>query len=376
MPAIHANNWFVDYNSLDFDQKRLVNGGVFNAGENIGLINGPAGSGKTIILVNALIQSKKTSIAFVSYTHSLLNLAHQGLPDNIQAMTYFEARRKVLNYDLIVIDEVQDIPLEDLRNLISRSNKVILAGDNFQKIFDSGAKPEELSKLANSNIHRLLKAYRLTPKGFAAASKIFPGALEGVSSSGKSVVPIELYLTDKHVEGYELCYPLATKQIALGRTTAILLPTRAAIVEFANFALRQEGRPEWVVQLTGDQFARENFKSLNQHLRNHQVKLQIVQNKFGDLNDAFANREIVLETYHSAKGLDFEYVFLPNLSVESACKSHLQKSLFYVAITRASGALIITQVKDFVSPYVRLIEEFCDKVDPKRSSLNNEEDEF
>lgn len=376
MAATHANKWFVGIDSLDVDQKRLVHGGVFTNDNRIGLINGPAGSGKTIILVNALIQAQPKSVAFVSYTRSLLNLANQGLPDNIDAMTFYEASRRAGNYDLIVIDEVQDVPISAIQSIMSKAQKIILAGDNFQKIFDSGADAQQLSSIANGNTHRLLKTYRLTPKAFAAASKIYPGALEGVASSGKSVVPIELYKTETMIEGDEICYNLAKKQAALRRTSAILLSSKDSIVAFANFALKNESKPIWELKMTGGRFSKHDFGLLNQHLRNHLIKLQVVQNDFGDLNDAFDHNEIVLQTYHSAKGLDYEIVCLPNLSVESAGREHLQKSIFYVAITRASGALIITQPKAYMSPYVRIIEEFCDNVDPKRISFKNDEDEF
>src|SRR5690606_39037630 len=113
-------------------------------------------------------------------------------------------------------------------------------------------------------------------------------------------------------------------------------------------------------------YSKIDFGSLNKHLRDNHIKLQIVQNNYGDLNNAFENNEVVVQSYHSAKGLDYQVVCLPNLSVEEAAKPQFHRSLFYVAITRASGALIITQRKDDISSYVEAIEEFCTKMDPNR----------
>lgn len=373
MPNAHANQWFVDYESLDVDQRKLVNGGTFSNGENIGLIKGPAGSGKTIILVNALTKANSNSIAFVSYTRSLLNLADQGLPANVKAMTYFEAQRDNAHYDLVVIDEVQDVPVHAINNIISKADKTILAGDDFQKIFSDGADTNSLNIISNGNIHKLTRTYRLTPRAFAAASKIHPGALEGVASSGKSVVPIELYYTDTHDDGFMLCFEIGRKEAEKRRTSAILLPNKDAIVYFANLLLTKAGKPKWNIVNTN--FDSPDFGSLNRHLRSNNIKTQIVQNNFGDLNNAFDNNHVVLQTYHSAKGLDYQVVCLPNASVEDAGRQNIHRSLFYVAITRASGALIITQNKTNISSYVKSIEEFCTIMDPKRAN-NNEDDEF
>jgi superfamily I DNA/RNA helicase len=374
MPTAHANKWFIDYESLDFDQKRLVNGSVFENGKTVGLLSGPAGSGKTIILVNALAKANSRNIAFVSYTRSLLNLADQGLPNNVRAMTYFQAIKEDGRYDLVVIDEVQDVPAHAINNIISKANKTILAGDIFQKIYDNGADMATLNAVSKGNIHKLTRTYRLTPRAFAAASKIHPGAMEGVSPSGKAVVPIEIYHTDSNDEGDYLCYDMAKRESGKRRTSALLLPKKNSIVDFANKILAREGKPRWSVVKNG--FSKEDFGSLNRHLKNHSIKLQVVQNNYGDLNDAFENNEVVLQTYHSAKGLDYQVVCLPNLSVEKATsQTDLQRSLFYVAITRASGALIITQPKNHISSYVKIIEEFCTKMDASRITTEDDDEE-
>lgn len=375
MATTHANKWFVNYESLDIDQKKLVNGFVFENGQSVGLVSGPAGSGKTIILVNALSKANPNKVAFISYTRSLLNLADQGLPANVKAMTYFEAQNDPFRYELVVVDEVQDVPVHALNNIISKSEKTLLAGDNFQKIFEQGADMGALQSVSKGNIHKLTRTYRLTPRAFAAALKINPGALEGVSPSGKSVVPIELYYTDTYNDGNSLCYETAKRESGKRRTSAILLPNKEKIVEFANEMLEKENKPKWIKVETGGRYSKIDFGSLNKHLRDNHIKLQIVQNNYGDLNNAFENNEVVVQSYHSAKGLDYQVVCLPNLCVEEAAKPQFHRSLFYVAITRASGALIITQRKDDISSYVEAIEEFCTKMDPNRIA-NDDEEEF
>lgn len=370
MATLNANKWFVNYESLDSDQKKIVNGSLFENGSNIGFVSGPAGSGKTIILVNALAKANNSRVAFVSYTRSLLNLADQGLPDGVNSMTYFTAQRERSNYDLIVIDEVQDVPIDALNRIIEKSKKIIIAGDVFQTIYNTGSDLNVLESLCKGNKTNLSKSYRLTSRAFAAASKINPGALEGVASSGKNT-PIELYITEIQNEGDFLCYEQAKKQAALNRTCSILLPNRDKIIDFANQILKRQNKEVW--DYKENRYKEPDFDSLNSHLRANKVNLQVVQNNYGDLNNAFSHNEVVLQTYHSAKGLDYQYVFLPNLSVEEATSVKFQKALFYVAITRASEALIITQKKNSISSYVRKIEEFCTLIDQNR---NNDETEF
>lgn len=379
MQKKNASKWIDAIVRLSDDQEKLIKGNLFDNGNNLGIIYGPAGSGKTIILVYALAEKyKKETVAFISYTHSLLNLASQGLPSNVKKLTYLEAIKSSVNYDFIVIDEVQDIPLDALKELIKKSKKVLLAGDQFQKIYKNGCSATDLDKLVNYNSKKLTKTYRLTPTAFAAASKINPGSLEGAETSGKTVVPIELYITDSLSEGNELCYKEAKKKILLNKTVAILLPTKPSIINFANQILSSENKPLWSINWKNGKFPIQDFESLNNHLKSHNINLQIVQNGFGNLNDAFENNQVVLQTYHSAKGLDYEYVFLPNLNVEDSSKdTSLYKFIFFVAITRASGAMIITQVKGKITYFVNQIKEFCVLGDLTRlNNTNNNDDEF
>jgi superfamily I DNA/RNA helicase len=63
--------------------------------------------------------------------------------------------------------------------------------------------------------------------------------------------------------------------------------------------------------------------------------MQYLGGGYGDLNDA---SKVHLLTYHSAKGLDFETVLLPNLCADATIWSSSQdiaNNLFYVALTRS-----------------------------------------
>ena len=59
-----------------------------------------------------------------------------------------------------------------------------------------------------------------------------------------------------------------------------------------------------------------DFESMNRYLNEEKVSLIYVGNKYGSLEDADDDNKIVIMTYHSAKGLDFDAVCLPFIDVD------------------------------------------------------------
>lgn len=375
MPEIlAAGQWFPRHDRLDTDQRRLVDNGVFANGSNVGWILGPAGSGKTIVLAHALNKAKADgkSVVFISYTHALLNLAKQGLDDGISRITYLQVNG-MPDYDLAVVDEVQDVPSHVLHTICSKAKQVIFAGDETQKIYEDGAAKEELTGITGGNDHRLTRAYRLTPKVHAAASALYPASLEGVQPSGRTMVDIMLYSTLSN-DGYAVCYKIASDKAAKGNTAVILFPKNDGIVAFANWALQKADKAAWTA--VRNRYGKMDYGSLNAHLTSNGLRLQVVQNKYGDLGDAFRNNHVVIQTYHSSKGLDYNCVCLPDVSPESASPDPaFQKALFFVAITRASGALVITQRQCATSTFVDQIKPFCTQADPARVQTSSQTDD-
>ena len=78
-----------------------------------------------------------------------------------------------------------------------------------------------------------------------------------------------------------------------------------------------------------------DFGAMNAHLRNQGVRMQYVGNGYGSFKD---NTDyVVLMTYHSSKGLQFENVFLPDCTVEDDDN----RNPLYVAVTRTYQSLYI-----------------------------------
>jgi superfamily I DNA/RNA helicase len=70
--------------------------------------------------------------------------------------------------------------------------------------------------------------------------------------------------------------------------------------------------------------------------------LQYVGNGKGSLQEAANNKQVIIMTYHSSKGLDFENVFLPFLSWDISISKTKSDILLMVAMTRSKKNLTIT----------------------------------
>jgi superfamily I DNA/RNA helicase len=66
-----------------------------------------------------------------------------------------------------------------------------------------------------------------------------------------------------------------------------------------------------------------------------------VGNNYGSLTDADRENKVVLMTYHSAKGLDFDYVYLPMVNDDMYIHSN-EDSLLLVALSRSKSGLFIS----------------------------------
>ena len=86
--------------------------------------------------------------------------------------------------------------------------------------------------------------------------------------------------------------------------------------------------------------------------------MQFVANAFGDLKSD--QNKIVLTTYHSAKGLDFDLVYLPfcNHVDEYSHYEPADATLFMVAMTRSRGDLVISYTGE-LSRFVANFRDGC-----------------
>ncbi|MDL2247163.1 hypothetical protein LJC05_00325 [Bacteroides sp. OttesenSCG-928-J23] len=350
--------WMIREDKLDPDQKDFINDELKKIG-NI-WIKGFAGSGKSVLLVyslkNIIQREPDAKIAIVLYTHSLIDMFKTGmqeldLPSSIPVITYYQFCKRVEIYDYIFCDEVQDLPTRALDEMNKRARKkIIVAGDSNQSIYDKDpcweepvVNPEQIGNIINARPFALNIIHRLTRSIINAVQKILPttniwGAKRDLT---KIDTNIRLCEASNEEEEVKYIYKEALKGAGVGEFSAIIFPKTISITKFAKSILIANGKSEWNEKR--NEYGKTDFGDLNDHFRKSGIKLQFLGKGYGSLKKVEQNKDVILMTYQSAKGLDFDNVFLPFLNINfSLYPSSKKEILFMVGMTRSKKNLYLT----------------------------------
>lgn len=342
---------------LDPDQRDFINVESKKSG-NI-WVKGFAGSGKSVLLIhslkNIIKKEPNANVAVVVYTRSLIDMFKTGmqelnLPSSIPVMTYIEfVDKNNQNFDYIFCDEVQDLPARVLYAMNNRARKVIVAGDSNQSIYDTDPRwqepvvdPNQVGDIINARAFQLNMIHRLTRSIINAVQKILPsmniwGAKRDLT---KQDVNIRLCEASSEKEEVKYIYQEALKGANVGDSSVVLFPTTSSITKFANLVLSTNGKSQWDEKKNN--WGKPDFGNLNRHFRSNGIKLQFIGSGYGTLKNAEQNKEAILMTYHSSKGLDFDNVFLPFLNTHFYLHPSNAETLFMVAMTRSRKNLYLT----------------------------------
>lgn len=370
------SKWFVPEDRLNPDQKRFLqeferdfrNNNLHNL-----WVKGFAGSGKSILLVHVarkiLALKPNAKIALIVYTQSLVEMFKKALreltpPVNIPVMTFYSFMTSSSSYEYILCDEVQDLTPRVLSRMYDRSAHVVVAGDSNQSIFPEDPKWREktvdvsqIPSLIHGGDFELTIVERLTESIMKAVKSFLRLNIFGTRVN-LNKVDTKISLCKANSNDAEISFIIQNSSLVIqrGYTAAILIPTQKGIVEFVNKALASQGKPTWNSQT--NEYGRVDFGAMNSHLSSCGLKMQYVGNGYGQFR---SNPDyVVLMTYHSAKGLDFDYVYIPFCSdyLWISYNEALSKTLFMVAMTRARMNLYITYTGNLHS-YVRPFESDC-----------------
>jgi hypothetical protein len=367
--------WMIKYDKLDDDQKDFVDNEINKKG-NI-WIKGFAGSGKSVMLIHALRKkldsSPNANVCVVVYTHSLIDMFKMGMAELgmpfVPVMTYHQFKKGYQSYDYIFCDEVQDLPADILAQMKERSQHVYVAGDSNQSIYDNTVTPSEIGSIINARPFELTRIYRLTRSIMNAISNLLPNMdiFGSRKDMTKKDVSIRLGKAYDKEEEVEYVWEQASNAASEGYTAVVLLPIHDYIIEFANLVLKLNNKRSWSFE--ENNWGKPDYNSLNRHFRNEGVKIEYIGNSYGSFQNAERNRNVILMTYHSAKGMDFDNVFLPFLSDDISISRSDEETLFMVAITRSKMNLFITY-SGYLHHLVEKFESSCQRIDLSSSNNN------
>jgi len=280
-------------------------------------------------------------------------------------ITYHKFLSNRQHYDLVIVDEVQDIGPVDLQRIKNLSGRLVVAGDSDQSIYAQGASPGDIDRVLAPRIHRLGVIYRLTKRIIQIVKSILPDSqIEGELTGRMQDVQVTLAKADSTEQEVDWVWRNAKQRARVGDPSAILLPSHSVVRTFIDTICRleQKASPEFrqYYQPNGRPGRGTDYGHINETLRAYGLPLQYTGNSFGSLRDSDTRALTYLMTYHSAKGLDFDSVFLPHLNQHISFwrdNPDIDRRLFFVGATRSRKNLYLTHTSALPHPYVQAMPQ-------------------
>lgn len=350
------SNWMVPYNKLDNQQREFVDNHKYTSNT---WISGFPGSGKSVLLAHSIRSIKAANpdakVALVVFTRSLIEMFRRGLAEvgvsGVSVMTMYDFNKGSERYDYVLADEIQDFPPSIVRELRSRSQHVVAAGDANQSIYESDPQfhetpvtPSQTTSLLSANQFELTTIHRLTRSIMASVASLIPAMRSLFSAKNdatKKDVTIRVGRAANEDQEVGKVLDEAVRYCNSGQSVGILFASQADAIRFCNRALSRKGRSEWSADSNKNRWGRPDFDSLNEHMAGAGLNLHYVGNGYG----SFAKSgKIFVMTYHSAKGIDFDSVFLPfcDSSMQASRNRDIDKTVFMVAVTRSKENLFVS----------------------------------
>lgn len=351
----------VTINNLDVLQKRAIAHIIDNQDKNH-WVKGFAGSGKTIVLTHVLehlaTAKKPVKVCFATFTHALKDLVESGLSEKAKLKIDISTFNGLANlrddYDLVVADEMQDIPSRILPTLAEKANVFVIAADLDQSIYRSACSVSELNaSVRPAKRHQLREIHRINENVFEIATSVYTDAkiVSRKFRPGDEQARIHpgLSMQDEFVTMFDEAVRVSAKE----SPSAILLPSKALLDKFIvtiasanSYAPDPPSVKNREHHEIGEQA--DPFKKINEYLKKSKSPLQVFGSGSGSLYESDTRKMVYLMTYHSAKGLDFANVFLPHLTKEislepmKGASDGQERRLFFVASTRARERLYLS----------------------------------
>ena len=305
------------------------------------VVSGCAGSGKSIIALHKAkqIQNEKgNNYKIIVFTKSLCNYMNSAKETlNLSNEFYYhwdwKENKKCPKADYIIVDEIQDFTKEEIEEFKNAAHKhFFFFGDSAQSIYEGLRETQEVRITAfdaGLSENRLYFNYRL-PKTIAKIVENYIGVKtryeEGTYKSTENSIP------------RIISYPNYDKQIeAIARI------------------IKKNNLTDVGILFPHNEQVEKASKVLTQKGINNEVQFRDRNNWRNDRNTLdFKTSNPKLMTYHSAKGLQFETVFLPDCTITNTQDNYSKQKSLYVAMTRTYKNLYVLHSNNLSPLFIKV----------------------
>jgi len=374
--------WIPSREDFDNYQEKILEDIVTDSKESWWL-QGYPGTGKTMLLIHLIAEyiDKGWDCAFVTYTHALKKLAIEAMqvfghkPGQLHIETVDKLNALKKKYDIIFVDEVQDLTVQKISKLRGLADRFIYAGDLNQSIYLQAAPSGKIkTALGKPKIVELTDLYRMPEPVFMAANIIYPEAtiMKGAQVTTNETSSINLVAADTVASEVTWVYQQAKNESRTYMPSAIIFGKHRDLEKFVATLLEQLG------EKAASKVINKDYDPLNEHLKKLKIPMMYYGGaQGGNLANASTSKKILLMTMHSAKGLEFGSVFTPFMNQDgSLCpysslknKEGWQRRCLFMAITRTK--------LNFYASYSKTLNEYLFDLDPVNISttLKNNDQE-
>ena len=374
--------WIPSKKDFDNYQEKILKDIVTDSKESWWL-QGYPGTGKTMLLIHLIAEyiDAGWDCAFVTFTHALKKLAIEAMkelghkPGQLHIETVDKMNVLKKKYDIIFVDEVQDLTVQQINKLRGLADRFVYAGDLNQSIYLQAAPSAKIREaLGRPTIRELTDLYRMPEPVFMAANIIYSEATikKGAQVNTSVTSYINLVAADTVSSEVSWVYQQAKSESRNQMPSAILFGKHQDLQKFVDTLLDELG------EKPAPQVIGRDYDPLNEHLKKLKMPMMYYGGaQGGDLANASSTKKILLMTMHSAKGLEFGSVFTPFMNQGSSLcpypsllnKEIWQRRCLFMAITRTK--------LNFYASYSKTLNEYLIPLTPEEVSVtlrNNDQE--
>ena len=375
-------SWIPSRANFDVKQDQILND-ILDDADRSWWLQGYAGTGKTMLLIHLIAEYVDAGwdCAFVTFTHALKKLAIEAMRElghetgQLRIETVDKLNTLNRRYDIIFVDEVQDLTSKQISKLLELGDRFVYAGDINQSIYLQASSNTTIKKaLGKPNIVELSDLYRMPEAIFLAANITYPEAqiVRGAQVAKIDDSSINLVAADSITSEVAWVYKRALAESRNQLPSAILFGKHEDLQKFVQTLLVEMDLP------AAPLVSGHDYDPLNEYLQRKRIKMMYFGGaQGGKLSDASTSKVVLLMTMHSAKGLEFGSVFTPFMNEGySLCpypsmknNDEWQRRFLFMAISRTK--------LNFYASYSKSLNEYLLPLAPENISdalVNNDQE--